>query len=148
MLILSTSEAAGMVQVRTAASVIKLKPKCIAAYNKYMGGVDISDRKVYHVSAERPSKRYWKKIFFNLIDVALLNAFELYRSNTDVGQRLTRHDFLACVVESLCAGDVPQVALPPLHHSLERLPGKKERDCVICTDRELLLVHWVWCWHP
>ena len=60
-LMLSTSEAAGMMQVRTAAGVIKRKPKCIAAYNKYMGGVDISDRKVYHVSAERPSKRYWKK---------------------------------------------------------------------------------------
>ena len=134
-LMLSTSEAAGMMQVRTGAGVIKRKPKCIAAYNKYMGGVDISDRKVYHVSAERPSKRYWKKIFFNLIDIALLNAFELYRSNTDVGQRLSRHDFLACVVESLCTDDVPQVALPPLHHSLERLPGKKERDCVICTDR-------------
>ena len=61
-LMLSTSEAAGMMLVRTAAGVVKQKPKCIAAYNKYMGGVDISDRKVYHVSAERPSKRYWMKI--------------------------------------------------------------------------------------
>ena len=44
-----------------------VKPCCIAAYNRYMGGVDISDRKIYHVSAERPSKRYWKKIFFTVI---------------------------------------------------------------------------------
>ena len=33
------------------------------------------------------------------------------------------------------ADDVPQVALPPLQHSLEHLPGKKECDCLICTDR-------------
>ena len=85
-LLLSTSEAAGMTQVRTGAGIIKRKPRCIVAYNRYMGGVDISDRKIYHVSAERPSKRYWKKIFFNLLDMALLNAYELYRLNTDAAE--------------------------------------------------------------
>ena len=59
---MSTSEAAGMTQ---------------------MGGFNISDRKIYHVSAERPSKRYWKKIFFNLLDMTLLNAYELYRLYVD-----------------------------------------------------------------
>ena len=54
----------------------------VVAYNKYMGGVDLSDRKIYHVSAERPSKRYWKKIFFNLVDMALLNSYILYEANT------------------------------------------------------------------
>ena len=53
MLMLTPVKAAGMVQVRTAAGVMKQKPKCIAAYNKYMGGVDIRDRKLYHVLAER-----------------------------------------------------------------------------------------------
>ena len=91
-----------MMEVRTAAGILKQKPKCVAADNRYMGGVDISDRKIDHVSAERPSKRYWEKIFFNLLDMALLNSYELYRSNTDAGQRKTRHDFLASVVESLC----------------------------------------------
>ena len=52
-LMLSTCEGAGMKEVRTAAGILKQKPKCVAAYNKYMGGVDISDRKIYHVSAER-----------------------------------------------------------------------------------------------
>ena len=62
--------------------IIKEKPNWVAAYNKYMGGVNISDRKIYHVSDERPSRRYWKKIFFKL-----LNRYELYRRNTDAGQR-------------------------------------------------------------
>ena len=136
-LLLSTSEAAGMTEVRTGAGIIKRKPRCIAAYNRYMGGVDISDRKIYHVSAERPSKRYWKKIFFNLLDMALLNAYELYRLNTDAAECKNRHDFLATVVESLCTpDDVPAaIALPSLEHRLEHLPGKQERDCVLCTDR-------------
>ena len=82
-----------------------VKPCCIAAYNRYMGGVDISDRKIYHVSAERPSKRYWKKIFFNLLDMALLNAYELYRLNTDADECKNHHVFILTAVESLCTPD-------------------------------------------
>jgi len=47
-----------------------------------MGGVDLSDHKIYHVSAERPSRRFWK-IFFNLMDIALLNSYKMYHSNAD-----------------------------------------------------------------
>ena len=82
--------------------LLKRKLNCIIDYNKYMGGVDLSDRKIYHVSAERPTRRYWKKIFFNLLDMALLNSYELYRANTDAAQCKSRHDFLCAVVESLC----------------------------------------------
>ena len=88
-LMLSTGTAAGTTEVHTGAGLDKQKPKCRAAYNKYMGGVDLSDRKIYHVSAERPSKRHWK-IFFNMLDMALLNSFELYHSNTDIEQCLNR----------------------------------------------------------
>ncbi|KAI0220882.1 hypothetical protein LSAT2_027653 [Lamellibrachia satsuma] len=134
-LMLSTGEPAGMRQVRTAAGRIKRKPHCVADYNKYMGGVDISDRKVYHVSAERPSSQYWKKIFFNFLDIALLNGFELYKQNTDAATCLSRHDFLTTIVESLCVADAPQTPLPFLDHTLEHLPGKQERDCILCSDR-------------
>ena len=105
--------------------------KCIAAYNKYMGGVDLSDRKIYHVSAERPSKRYWKKIFFNLLDMALFNSLELYHTNTDVAQCLNQHDFMCSILESLCAAeeaDEPalQPALPhPGRHEIDHLPSKR-----------------------
>ena len=139
-LVLSTGTAAGKTEVRTGAGRDKLKPNCIAMYNKYMGGVDLSDRKIYHVSAEHPSKRYWKNIFFNLMDMALLNSFELYRTNTDAA--LNRHDYICSVIESLCATEdadepAPQPALPhPGRHELEHLPGRRERNCVVCSDRE------------
>ena len=87
-LMLRTGTVAGTTEVHTGAGLNKQKPKCIAAYNMYMGGVDFSDHKIYQVSAERPSKRYWEKIFFNLLDMALLNSFELYHTNTDVTQCL------------------------------------------------------------
>ena len=121
---LSTAAAAGTVPVWTAAGVDKNKSKCVDLYN-YMGGVDISNRKIYHVSAERPSKRYWKKIFFNMLDMALLDSFELYKNNIDAK---LRHDYMCCVVESLCAAVDPTVPVVPQVgcHVLEHLPGKRE----------------------
>ena len=57
MLVLSSGTVAGMTEVHTGAGLDKLKPNCIAMYNKYMGGgIDLSDRKICHVSAERHSK--------------------------------------------------------------------------------------------
>ena len=138
---LSTGTAVGMMNVTTGAGVVKRKPVCIIAYNKYMGGVDISDRKIYHVSAERPSKRYWKKVFFNMLDMAVLNSYALYKANTDDQQRKNRHDYICAVVESLCSAEEAGVAaLPPAmphpgRHELEHLPGKRERECIVCSDR-------------
>ena len=115
-LMLSTSAAAGKVQVQTAAG-LKQKPKCLAADNQYMGGVDISARKIYHVSHERPTKRYWKKVFFNVLDIALLSSYKLYKGNTGGGLGKTHRDFFLCsIVESLCAAEDPPISLPPAMH--------------------------------
>ena len=48
-LMFSTATAAGMVEERTCVGVVKQKPKCVSSYNKYARGMDISDRKIYHV---------------------------------------------------------------------------------------------------
>ena len=129
--------------MQTWAGRLKLKPKSVVAYNKYMGGVDLSDRKIYDMSAERPSKRFWKKIFFNLVDMDPLNSYILYEANTDAGQTLTGHDYVTAVVERLCLGDGEVLGMPApplpvaglLPHDLQYLPGKRERECVVCSDR-------------
>ena len=80
----------------------------------YMGGVDLSNRKIYHLSAERPTRRYWKKVFFNILDMALLNTYELYRAKTNAAQYKSRHDFLYSVVESLCDVEEPILEMQTL----------------------------------
>ena len=122
------------------------KPSCITSYNKGMGGVDLMDKKVCHYAAERPTHRYWVKIFRNLMDIALLNSYELYKIHTTV--RLDRNEYIAQVVESLCgtAPDPPNAAAaapatpppPPalVGHQIAYLPGRTERQCVVCSDRK------------
>ena len=115
----------------------KLKPACVLRYNKSMGGVDLSDRKLYQVAAERPCNRYWVKIFRNLVDICLRNSYELYL-NAYPNTNLSCADYVAEIVESLC-GTVdrnPQMPVVAKTHRLKALPGRQERDCVVCSDRK------------
>ena len=87
-------------------------------------------------------RRYWKKIFLSLLDMTLLNTYEVQCSNTDAVQCKTRHYFLCSVLQNLCgvnsAGQGVAAAEPvnlPTDHELQHLPGQQEQDCVVCSDR-------------
>ena len=79
----------------------------------------------------------------NLVLVSQFERFLYLLSLICSTKRLTRHDYIVAVVESLCLGDgevlgVPAPPLPVaglLPHDLKRLPGKRERECVVCSDR-------------
>lgn len=120
---------------------LKSKPAMVFHYNQHMGGVDISDKKVCHIAAERPTHRFWIKIFRNLLDIAILNAYEVYKLNTDKDKILDKHDFVVSIVETLCGATVNQGAenIPlrahVVQHRLVLLEDRKERDCVVCSNR-------------
>ena len=44
-------------------------------YNQFMSGVDLADQLRQYYSAGRRSKKYWKYIFWFLVDVSICNAF-------------------------------------------------------------------------
>ena len=62
------------------------KPKMIDHYNKSMGGVDQSD--LYYGHSHRTVK-WWKRVFFHLIHLTLVNAHILYN---EVANKLTHTD--------------------------------------------------------
>jgi hypothetical protein len=43
-----------------------------------MGGVDISDQYISSYNFIRKSKKWWRKMFFWLLEVAVVNSFILY----------------------------------------------------------------------
>ncbi|XP_040197603.1 piggyBac transposable element-derived protein 4-like [Rana temporaria] len=59
----------------------KEKPLCITAYNKYMGGVDLSDQILQPYLVMRKSKTWYKKVAIYLIQVAIHNSFVLYKKS-------------------------------------------------------------------
>ena len=53
-------------------------PVIIEKYNKFMGGVDKSDQYLQYHSSLRRTIRYWKTLFYHMLDVAVVNSMVIY----------------------------------------------------------------------
>ncbi|XP_035227557.1 uncharacterized protein LOC118199804 [Stegodyphus dumicola] len=49
-------------------------PTAVADYNRFMGGVDLSDQKICLYDFDRRSTKWWKKVFYKLLMTAVVNA--------------------------------------------------------------------------
>ena len=58
----------------------KRKPKCVADYNALMGAVDKIDMILSSLHCIRKRTKWYKKYFFHLLDLAIYNAYILYKS--------------------------------------------------------------------
>ena len=73
------------------------KLKAALDYNKYIGAVDRSDQMLQYQAFKWMTLTWWKKVFFHLFNVAVLNAYITYRmkeGNLDP-QRVFRRKLVA-----------------------------------------------------
>jgi len=56
-------------------------PPALPGCNKFMGGVDQNDQKKSYYAISRKSRRWWLRIFWHFLDVAVVNAHCLYLEN-------------------------------------------------------------------
>ncbi|CAJ1063463.1 piggyBac transposable element-derived protein 2-like [Xyrichtys novacula] len=54
------------------------KPFSVALYNQHMGGVDLVDQCLAMYPHRRRNKRWYIRVFFHFLDVAIVNAWRLY----------------------------------------------------------------------
>ncbi|XP_015754181.1 PREDICTED: piggyBac transposable element-derived protein 4-like [Acropora digitifera] len=57
------------------------QPGVIANYNKYMNAVDRSDQILATNNIHRKCVRWWKTLFFHLIDIAVVNSYILFQEH-------------------------------------------------------------------
>ena len=83
------------------------RPKAIDTYNQYMNGVDRSDQILAKNNTLRKCMRWWKTLFFHLIDIAVVNSFilfQLYRSQNKKDVEELQRPKRYCVLEFRGAG--------------------------------------------
>ncbi|GLV40888.1 hypothetical protein CBL_08462 [Carabus blaptoides fortunei] len=76
-----------------------IKPKAIVDCNMNMGAVDKSNMMISFLDCSRKSMKWYKKIFFRLLDVSTLNAYNLYQVKT--GEKPTFSDFRLKLITQL-----------------------------------------------
>lgn len=55
-----------------------IKPLMIQSYNNNLGGVDRCDQYLSYYGLNRKSLKWWKKVFFRLLDMAIVNSMLLF----------------------------------------------------------------------
>ena len=106
--LLSTSAKAGSMEVVNKRGQRVQRPKAVVAYNKAMGGVDLSDSKLYRYLSERRTIKWTTKLAFSLFGRAIVNSFQLYKQNTTANPKLNRYQYMVSVVESMAGEHYPR----------------------------------------
>src|SRR5271154_2332124 len=76
------------------------KPASVLLYNKTMGAVDESDKCVKPYESVRKSYKWYKKVYFHLLDLAMYNSYVLFkilRPNTKISYK----EFIRLVVQEI-----------------------------------------------
>ena len=101
-------------------------PISIIDYNKYMGGVDRADQRKESYSLDRKSKKFWLRIFFYVMNVALSNAFIIFKNRTD--SNMTYLAFLSSITTALIDEEKVKKRISPAINSnrkRNKLSGRK-----------------------
>lgn len=67
------------------------KPECMVDYNINMHLVDQSDTMITSINCARPTIKWYKKLFFHVLDFSIPNAHILHREVT--GKKDTLEEF-------------------------------------------------------
>lgn len=126
------------------------KPTVIVDYTSKMGGVDRSDHYISSYGFVTKSLKWWRKLYFWLLEVALVNSFLLYKDYCSRNNLVTpsHKTFRKMVIKDL-VGEVRNKGLkrgrPSTSdveerlngklHVINKLPDNKHKDCAVCSNR-------------
>lgn len=144
-----------MVTVRNKYGVEKVKPIEIDAYNRHMSGVDKSDQMLSYYSCPRKTIRWYKKVIFRLLDIAMWNSYFLYTKGV---KKIKFIEYREAVIRSLInvediqdgrklvkQGSIKgKTTAPPNQHFLEIIPVPENHKkpsfflkCRACTKNKV-----------
>ena len=73
-----------------------MKPDVVIDYTKNMRLVDKSDMQIGEIDSGRKTVKWYKKLFYHLLDISLLNSYNYYKLNT--GKSVTLRKFSRDIV--------------------------------------------------
>ena len=113
------------------------KPEILNKYNKYMGGVDRADQMLSYTPFRMKTLKWWKRVWFHVVNVALLNAYVIYKEKTvadgeksPMTSRKFRRDIVQSIFTSADAAKVPSL-----------FPPKRGRPSTSTDDQSVTRLH-------
>ena len=125
------------------------QPYLVRDYNKYMSGVDRSDQLICKYNTLRKTDKYWKTIFYHLLDIARINSYILYKEHTN-NKHLGQLDFTLQLIRQL--GNINEDTPVPIynptdikikeHHAIVMIQDNKKncKQCYTLTKKQVKTV--------
>ena len=114
-------------------------PIAVKLYNENMGGVDLHDQKRKLYSCSRRSKKWWHRIFYFVLDLAIVNAYilECESRPSKRPQKHFRVELLSIKFVSRKRKGRPSLAVPVVRLCERHFPEKcdKRRECIVCKKK-------------
>lgn len=124
-----------------------LKPEAVLDYSSNMGSVDTADMLLSSVQCIRKTLKWYKKLFFHIVDMHLLNAFYSYKSKAPIADfqlKVTRHLIQKYNPLALTHPQVPRsLKKNPLRvlpgNTVEHMPENRGhyRQCKECIKQKI-----------
>ena len=127
------------------------KPVMVEEYNRYMGGVDKSDQLLSYYGFSHRTLKWWRRAFFHLLDLAIVNAYIMYTEAPHSGRRFTHEQFrielskgllMSVAVDTMddvthTSGQIPRPLPPPARLTERHFPGRlpRQANCVVCSGK-------------
>ena len=153
LIMISTESSSNMVQVQLRGSEQEVhKPFVVNHYNHSMNGVHRADQYIVYYSFIQKARKWWRKLFFWMLEVATVNSYILYKLNTTTA--ITHLEYHWKVLEALALRHIqsaPPCTLadrprkrqrsvstgdPERLNGQSHFPGKLSmpKECVVCSD--------------
>jgi hypothetical protein len=103
------------------------KPSVIRAYNSGMPGVDLADQKRHgRLTGRKRLKRWYKRVFFHLIDISLVNACIVGNCipGIVIEQREFRLDLVKQIIRKYSTYNPPPIAVALVHRLIKNKSGR------------------------
>ena len=129
------------------------KPVCIVDYTNNMGAVDHVDMQISFSECVRKTIKWYKKLFIHLLDMAVYNAFVIYKMQNNTSYQLS--DFRLEIIRQILTKYGPQrsstIGRPSTRDSPLRLTARHfpslipqtlqskqpQRKCVVCASHNI-----------
>lgn len=119
-------------------------PEPVKLYNQHMGGVDLADSKRKLYSCSRKSKRWWMRLFYFLVDIAVINSHVLTRESPNCFKLTLKQYVLELAKELMSQHNSrkrrgrPSVDGQPSYRFCGRhFPTRieKQQECRVCSTK-------------
>ncbi|XP_063635050.1 piggyBac transposable element-derived protein 4-like [Cydia splendana] len=144
-LMITTCNHPKLIEVSNRYGVSRMKPEEVSQYNQFMSGIDRADQMVSYYSSPRKTLRWYRKVFFHVLDLAVWNSFFIYRkyckNNSKKYEFVTYREDLIRQLINLTPNIKPEILMK--HNKYDnRLKERTEFVASVGTVNTGNLSHW------